>query len=124
MRILVVDDNLLSSTAVLEQLRRAGHTPVVSPTLSETLRIAHDPAPDLILVNLAARAVDPPILIRTLRDMPGLRTTRIVGFCGHLEHNLRTSALTAGCDHVITNAVAFGQLGTFLGTLSEERSKE
>ncbi len=117
MHILVVDDNLLSSTTVLDQLQRAGHSPVVAAQLPEALFAAQQQPPDLILINLAATAFDPPNLIKAIRTDPGLRNCRVVGFCGHLEHARRASALEAGCDQVITNAVALRQLAVVLATI-------
>lgn len=116
MRVLVVDDNLLSSTAVLDQLRRAGHSSVVADALSKALAVAQEHPLDLLLVNLAAHTFDPSSLIRTIRGEPSIRHCRIVGFCGHLEHARRAAALEAGCDQVITNAVALRQLAAVLAT--------
>jgi len=117
MRVLVADDNLLSSTAVLDQLRRSGHSLAVVGTLREALGVAKREPPDLLLINLSVTAFDPPTLIKTFRSDPSIRNCRIVGFCGHLDHGRRTSALEAGCDQVITNAVALRQLATVLAGL-------
>ncbi len=117
MVVLVLDDNLLSCTTVLDQLRRSGHTPIVAGTGPEALRAAHQHLPNLVLVNLAAHAFDPLVLIRAVRGDPALSTCRIVGFCGHLDEMRQTSARAAGCHHIITNAQAVHQLAATLANL-------
>jgi PleD family two-component response regulator len=117
MQVLVGDDNLQSSTAILSQLSIAGHRPTRARTEADALRIVQRLLPDLVLLNLAARSFDPFDLIKTFRGAPTLKEKRIVGFCGHLEHARRAKAQEAGCDHIITNAAAMGQLAAVLKTL-------
>lgn len=116
MQVLVVDDNLLSSTTILSQLHTGGHRPALAGTEADALRTLRDTSFDFVLINLAAHRFDPVSLISTFRKTPELKTCRIVGFCGHLEHARRKAAQEAGCDHVMTNAVALRQLTTALET--------
>lgn len=113
---LIVDDNLLTSSALVEQLRRAGHETIVAGTASQALQPTRRP-PDVVLVNLTARAFHPPALVQEFRARSALRDSQIIGFCGHLETALRAAALEAGCDQVITNAQALRQLNHTLAQL-------
>lgn len=116
MLVLIFDDNLLTSASVLDQLRRSGHEAVIVGTIQEA-RQAVPRRPDVVLINLMARAFDPPALIRQLRAEPAFTSGRVVGYCGHLEHTRRARALDAGCHHVISNAQALRQLNETLAKL-------
>ncbi len=117
MVVLVLDDNLLSSTTVLNQLRLSGHEPVVAKSLSEALTAAAQRRPQFLLVNLGAATFDPLAFIRAVRADSRLQTCSLVGFCGHLEHARHAQAREAGCHHIITNAQALQHLAATLATL-------
>ncbi len=117
MTVLVLDDNLLSRTTILNQLRVTGHAPELASNVSEALAVATQHHPDFVLINLAATTFDPLGLIRAFREDPHLRPCRLVGFCGHLEHARQTSAREAGCHYIITNAQALRQLAATLAML-------
>ena len=114
MFVLVLDDNLLSSASLRNQLERAGHRVVVVRDPEQLPRAAR--GVDAIVVNLMVRGFDPLVAIRQLR--PALRGARWIGFCGHRDVTRRSEALAAGCDHVITNAQALRQLNETLAELN------
>lgn len=116
MLVLIFDDNLLSSASLVTQLRSGGHEVITAGTVQEARRVVPR-RPDAIVVNLVARAFDPPALIQQLRNDPAMHGARIIGFCGHLEHLRRAKALEAGCHHIISNAQAYKQLSATLEQL-------
>ncbi len=117
MTVLVLDDNLLSRTAILNQLRRSGHAPELASNIPEALAAATQHHPHFVLINLAATTFDPLVLIQAFRKDPHLSPCPLVGFCGHLEHARQTSAREAGCHYIITNAQALRQLAATLAML-------
>ena len=116
MLILIFDDNLLSSASLLSQLQSSGHEALAVSTAVEARRTVPR-RPDALLINLMARAFDPPTLIRQLLMDPAMQGAQIVGFCGHLDELRKTGARDAGCHHVISNAQAHKQLITTLEQL-------
>lgn len=117
---MIFNDNLLSSASILNQLQSAGHEALSASTVAEA-RHAVPRRPDAILINLMARSFEPPALIRQLLKEPAMHGAQVIGFCGHLDELRKTSALKAGCHHIISNAQAHKQLITTLEQLLAAR---
>lgn len=122
MLVIVFDDNLLSSAAILNQLQSAGHEAVSAGTVADARR-AVPRRPDALLINLMARSFDPPALIRVLRSEPAMRGAQMIGFCGHRDELLKTKGREAGCRHIISNAQAHKQLVYTLEQLLVSRDR-
>jgi DNA-binding NarL/FixJ family response regulator len=103
------DDNLMTASRVAAQIERAGcdvqmrKTP---PTDSAT------GAPDLVLINLGSRSMNGVAVIEECKKY--FPAARVVGYCGHLEIELRRAAKAAGVDKLITNEQALGELNRYL----------
>ena len=117
MHVLVVDDNLLSCTRLLDQVSGAGWSSVACAA-SQALEGARRRRPDVIVVNLAARSHDSIDLIRTLKTEPDLAASPVLGFCGHTDTSRHRAASDAGCDRVATNASVAQHLPTLLSDLA------
>ncbi|MDR5696917.1 MAG: hypothetical protein QN135_04290 [Armatimonadota bacterium] len=106
MRVHVLDPDLLSSTRLRDQIRRAGWTP------------ADDRGrPDVVIVNLARVS---PGAVASVRAR--WAEAVVVGFCGHADHPRREAGLAAGCDAVIPHGEAMNRLIRAVARLaSEER---
>lgn len=61
----------------------------------------------LAIINLGSRGLDGPDLIAKCRERG---VPRVVGFCGHLEVEIRRAAKTAGIDKILTNDHALSDL--------------
>lgn len=122
MLVLIFDDNLLTSASLLTQLQSAGHEAIFASTVAEA-RSAVPRRPDALLINLMARAFDPPALIRQLLKDPPMHGAQIVGFCGHLDELRKAGAREAGCHHIISNAQAQKQLVATLEQLLVTRDQ-
>jgi CheY-like chemotaxis protein len=117
MHVLVVDDNLLSCTRLLHQVRHAGWSSSGCGA-GQALAGARRHRPDVIVVNLAARSHDPIELVRALKTEPDLAGIPVLGFCGHTDTSRRRAATDAGCDRVATNASVAQHLPALLADLA------
>ena len=68
------------------------------------LRLAAEPAPALIIVDLSFRGIDPPGLIARLKGDAATRAVPILAFGSHLDHAARDAAKGAGADRVVPNS--------------------
>lgn len=99
MKVLLLDDNLMSSMRLQRALETQGHQVTVASTPDGTEPI------DQVLINLGSRSLPGIDLISQCRELyPG---TLVKGFCGHLEIDIRRAAKTAGIDKILTNDQAF-----------------
>lgn len=114
MFILVVDDNLLSCTRLLSQLRGAGWKATAVGLGPEALTRARQHRPDMIVVNLAAVSADATLFVRALKGAPDLAPIPVLGFCGHRETGRREAAVAAGCDRVVSNSSVSAELPTLV----------
>jgi two-component system OmpR family response regulator len=109
-RILVVDDNLLSCTRLLSQAQASGWQAQAVGFGPEGLTQARQRRPDAIVVNLAAASSDTTLFIQALKAEPDLAAIPVLGFCGHRESRTREAALAAGCDRVVSNSMIASEL--------------
>ncbi len=110
---LLLDDNLMSATRIAAQLERMNYNvetarslPASETSLSQT--------PQLVVINLGSRGMDGVAWIEACRER--FAGSRVVGFCGHLEIEIRRQAKAAGIDKILTNDQAFSSLETALSS--------
>lgn len=111
---LLLDDNLMSATRIAAQLQRINYrveTARALPAL-ETFSVQE---PQLVVINLGSRGMDGAGLIEACRER--FADSRVVGFCGHLEVDIRRRAKAAGIDKILTNDQAFSDLASSLESL-------
>jgi DNA-binding response OmpR family regulator len=111
--VLILDDNLMTSSAVQSQLWTHGHTASVVGSPAHALEVLRMEAPLLAIVNLVARSFDAIDAIRSVRAAAPERI-RLLAFCGHTDQDRRARAYAAGADLVITNSQALKQLNDVL----------
>ena len=108
---LLLDDNLMSAVRVQAQLERMSyrvHTERNVPTI-ESLK---EQMPKLIVINLGSRGMNPVGFIDVCRER--FPESRIIGFCGHLEVEIRRAAKAAAIDKILTNDQAYSELAKSL----------
>jgi DNA-binding NarL/FixJ family response regulator len=111
MQALLLDDNLMSTMRIEPQLRSIGYTVRTGRKVPEGEMDAGE-APELVIINLGSRMLNGAQLIPPLRSL--YPEARIVGFCGHLEIEIRQAAKAAGIDKLLTNDQAYSQLSNSL----------
>jgi DNA-binding NarL/FixJ family response regulator len=109
---LLLDDNLMSSTRVMAQLELLGYRTRNARSIAAVPNDATFGAPQIVLINLGSRALHGVDLVSQSRAaFPG---ARILGFCGHLEVEIRQAAKAVGIDRIFTNDQAYGSLAECL----------
>ena len=99
----LLDDNLMSSMRLSAQLERLGYKVKIGRAIPENEVGAADP--ELVVINLGSRGLNGVTLIGETRER--YAAARIIGFCGHLEIEIRRAAKAAGIDKILTNDQAF-----------------
>lgn len=117
MLVLVVDDNLLSYTRLINQAQAAGWQARAVGPGPEGLTMARQHRPGAIVINLAAASHDAVLFIRALKAEPDLAPIPVLGFCGHREVRRREAAVAAGCDRVVTNSAVSADLPALVNAL-------
>lgn len=107
-RVLLLDDNLMTSARIVNALRSWGHEVL----LLRDLPAPADAQPDWIVINLGSRSMDGLKLLQNARrDFP---QAEVAGFCGHLEVEIRRAAKAAGIHQLLTNEQVTQQLKVLL----------
>ena len=73
---------------------------------------ASEEAPDLILINLGSRSLNGVAQIQDCRAR--FPDSRVLGFCGHTEIEIRKAAKAAGIGRIFTNEDAMMELAELL----------
>lgn len=102
MKTLLLDDNLLTQTRVEAQLRAAGCDVKTRRSLPEGESF------ELIVINLGSRSMPGLELLQTSKESQP--SAVVWAYCGHLEIEIRRSALKIGVDKLLTNEVAMSDL--------------
>lgn len=93
--IVLLDDNLFTSARVASALRASGQQVLVAKKIDAVS------ACDIALINLGSRSLQGVALIEPLRAK--FPDAKVLGFCGHLETEIRRAARVSGIDRLLTN---------------------
>jgi len=104
---LLLDDNLMSATRLQTQLERLNLRVQTARVVPETETL-NGQTPTLVLINLGSRGLNGVALASVCRER--FSQARVVGFCGHLETEIRRAAKAAGVQKILTNEQAFSAL--------------
>jgi DNA-binding response OmpR family regulator len=94
-RVLLLDDNLMTSARVQAALRSQGCEVALARTVPESGGF------DFVLLNLGSRRLGGLELLPRVRER--LPQASVYGFCGHREVEIRQAAKAAGIDRLLTN---------------------
>ncbi|MBV9864397.1 MAG: hypothetical protein JO316_03555 [Abitibacteriaceae bacterium] len=109
---LLLDDNLMSTMRIEPQLRKMNYRVQTGRAVPETESDSAATQPALVLINLGSRNLNGVSLVQTCRER--FLQARIIGFCGHLEVEIRRAAKAAGIDKILTNDQALSNLQQFI----------
>jgi CheY-like chemotaxis protein len=100
--VLVVDDNVDAADLLAELLASRGYTTHVAHDGAAALRLAHDLAPDVALLDIGLPAMDGYELARRLRDLPSWRGVKLLALTGYGQNMDRARSREVGFDdHLI-----------------------
>ena len=98
-RILVVDDNREAADLMVEILNVIGHITRVAYNGAQTLEVAAEFQPDVILLDLGMPVMDGYQVASVLRQSDTLRATALVAFTGWTDIETRKRVREAGFDY-------------------------
>jgi len=101
--LLVVDDQVLIRTAVVELIRSSGEIEVVGEAVNgrEAVRLARELHPDVVLMDIRMPVMDGIEATSTIRADDGLGSTRVLILTTFEEDEYLLAALRAGADGFI-----------------------
>ena len=113
-RILVVEDNQLSSKLLKQLLTAHGYEMSESPEGLQAFDIAHDEQPDLILMDIRLPDISGLEVTRLLKQDDRTKTIPIVAVTALASPDDEKKGLESGCDAYIPKPIT---LGKFLRTI-------
>jgi two-component system, cell cycle response regulator DivK len=121
-RILIVEDNELNRDVLSRRLARRGFDVLIAFDGLQGMEMAHQHAPDLILMDLGLPQIDGWECARRLKADAATGGIPIIALSAHAMMGDRQRALEAGCDEFGTKPIDFSMLmkkmDRFLGEAS------
>src|ERR1700690_3862638 len=114
-RVLLIDDDRVSSDAVRELLEQGGYAVARAADGAEGLRLANEFKPDIILLDLILPTTSGIAICAELRRMPIVRRAPIVVLTSRDDPEHIARAFAAGADDYITKPVRRYELLPRLG---------
>ena len=121
--ILVVEDYEDTSLAMRLALEHKGYHILEASDGAQAVEVAARERPDVVLMDLNLPVLDGFAATGHIRANPDLKEMVIVAVTAHHDPELRTRALSAGCNAFVTKPVDFEWLGELISnllTLEEE----
>jgi len=115
-RILIVEDSEETVAVLLNilDLMLDQHEVVVAGDGHEGIRMAHEFAPDLILMDLSLPRLDGWEVTRSLKSNPKFERVPILALTAHAMVGDRESALAAGCDDYFAKPIEVDEFVRFM----------
>jgi CheY-like chemotaxis protein len=114
--ILLLVSDVFFSVKLENDLHRLGYTPLTVRRAADfPARLAADPRPTLVLLDLMIRGLDWEQALRAARAAGLLDGVPVVAFGPHTDLALRRRALDAGVNQVVANSKAMLDIGKLVG---------
>jgi CheY-like chemotaxis protein len=120
-RVIAAVEDLFFGARIQETARQLAVPLTLVGSAEEAAALARTAAPALLIVDLNARTGQPLEAVRTLKADPAVRGVTVLGFCSHVQHELRTAADEAGCDQVLARSAFTAQLPELLRPYGEAK---
>lgn len=122
-RAVLLDDNLMSASAVIAALRREGYRVATSSSVGAAERLIRQEPTSLLVVALGCARADAAGFIRSIRDSDDLSDLPILGYCGHTESELIEQGRAAGATLVAPNSAMRESLDRVLAAVLARRAR-
>ena len=109
-RILIVDDNSLSSKSTAMLLRLMGHEIATAFNGFEGIEVARTFRPDVILLDIGLPKLDGYEVAQRIREQPWGKETLLIAVTGYGQDEDRRRSLEAGFDYHMIKPVNLGEL--------------
>jgi CheY-like chemotaxis protein len=104
-RILVVEDNDLNLKLVRDVLQHAGFDVVVARSCEQSLDVARESVPDLVLMDLGLPGIDGTEALHRLRAVPATAAVPVVAVTAYAMDTDRERSRQAGFDGFLTKPI-------------------
>ncbi len=109
-KVLVVDDNLATATALADLLRLSGFEVQAAHDGFGAIAAAQAHRPEVVLLDIGLPGIDGYQVVRRLRQEDGVRHARIIAITGYGEDQAKRRSLEAGFDHHLVKPVDYDTL--------------
>ena len=116
-KILLVEDNKTNRDMLTRRLVRKEYEVVIATDGQSGLDMAHDEAPDLILMDMSLPILDGWEATRRLKATPAIQHIPVIALTAHAMSSDREKALEAGCDDYDTKPIELPRLLEKIETL-------
>lgn len=110
MRILLVEDNELNMDMLKRRLGRLGYEIVGATDGSQSLTLAEEVKPDVILMDMSLPVMDGWEATSRLKNNPVTKDIPIIGLSAHAMSEDRIRAFEVGCDEYETKPIHLNRL--------------
>lgn len=111
-KILLVEDNELNRDMLSRRLAKKGFEIVVAVDGAESVQLAQDVLPDLILMDMSLPVMDGWEATRRIKANFITRKIPVIALTAHAMGEDRQKALSAGCDEYDTKPIDLSRLLT------------
>jgi CheY-like chemotaxis protein len=117
MRVLIVDDSLVSRELIRDILEPNGHEVIEAEDGVVALRKIEEERPDVVLLDIEIPGLDGYQVIQRLRRDSRFANLRVAAFTAYAMKDTRENAIAAGFDDYITKPVRPAVLRTLIARL-------
>jgi PAS domain S-box-containing protein len=117
-RILVVDDNVDAADSLAMVLRLVGHEVEVVTSAQQALAVIATLKPDTAILDIGLPGMTGHELAARIRELPGLKSMRLIALTGYGQAEDRQRAQTAGFDAHLVKPAELNALQRVLGGAS------
>jgi CheY-like chemotaxis protein len=117
-KILVVDDNEDSARSMALLLKFEGHEVRMAHDGPETLRIAREFRPRIVLLDIGLPGMNGYEVARKLREDPPVENVLLIALTGYGREEDRRRSREAGFDYHLTKPVDYDALNALVGSLT------
>jgi len=109
-KILLVEDNEMNRDMLGRRLQRRGHEVLIAVDGAQGVEMAHNDAPDLILMDMSLPVMDGWEATRCIKAAAATQSIPVIALTAHAMSGDRDKALEAGCDDYETKPIEFDRL--------------
>ncbi len=112
--VIAATDDLFFGAKIVETARHLNVPVALAGSSEDLIAKARAIRPGLLIFDLNAESCRPLEAIRQVRADPEFNDTALLGFCSHLQHDLKAAAAVAGCNRVMARSAFTAELPDIL----------
>jgi CheY-like chemotaxis protein len=112
--VIAATDDLFFGAKIVETARHLNVPVALAGSAEDLIAKARADRPGLLIFDLNAESCRPLEAIRRVRADPQFNDTALLGFCSHVQHDLKVAAAVAGCNRVMARSAFTAELPDIL----------